>query len=189
MKTPTALSRHHGATRLRVALGCVAALGIAAIGTAVAQNNARLLESPKVVGNVMYSATQEILLVVPGLRSKEVAEGLRRAAVERGTTVFILADASLIEERASYLPGLSLLENVQVRLLRGVRSSQAVVDRKLVLSGPLLTDVPNPLEPGRTEVRTDGRVINDATAWFSRAWKNARPYTFRPATPKPSSKP
>jgi hypothetical protein len=165
----------------------VATLGVLALGVglAVAQQQARLLESPKVVGSVMYAATGEILLVVPSLRSKEVADGLRRAATERGTTVFVIADASLVEERAGYLPGLSLLKNIQVRLLRGVRSSQAVVDRQLLLSGPLLVDVPNPLEPGRTEARSDPRAINQAASWFARAWKQAKPYRFSPNVPKP----
>jgi hypothetical protein len=160
-----------------------------ALSVAAAQSGAKPLESPKAVGNVMYAATGEILLVIPSLRSKEVAEGLRLAATERGTNVFVIADAALVGERAGYLPGLSLLKNVQVRVLRGVRSSQAVVDRKLLLSGPLLVDVPNPLEPGRTEARTDPRAINDATNWFARAWKQARPYTFRPNVTKPPAKP
>ncbi len=160
------------------------------LGLVVAGETARLLESPKMVGGVMYAATQEILLVVPSLRSKEVADSLRRAATERGTVVYILADASLIEERASYLPGLSLLKgNVQVRLLRGLRTGQAVVDRKLLLSGPLLVDIPNPLEPGRTEASTSLTDINRSINWFGRAWKQARPYSFRADPPKRKTRP
>jgi hypothetical protein len=149
------------------------------------QSAVRPLESPKAVGSVLYTGTQEILLVVPSVRSKEIADGLRRAATERGTPIFILADVSLIEERAGYLPGLSLIKNVQIRLLRGVQTSQAVVDRKLLIAGPLLFDIPNPLEPKPTEALTETRRVNAAINWFAGAWKTAKPYAYRPTNTKP----
>lgn len=160
------------------------ALGWATAQTA-AQPTTRALESPKVVGGVLYAGTQEILLVAPSVRSKEVADGLRRAAVERGTPIFIIADASLAGERAGFLPGLSLLGNVQVRLLRGVVQPSAVVDRKLLISGLLLFDIPSPLETRLTEARTDPRAINDAVRWFTKAWKLAKPYKYSLAPTKP----
>ena len=156
-----------------------------ALGWAVAQTATQTLESPKVVGGVLYTGTQEILVVTPSVRSKDVADGLRRAAVERGTPVYIIADAALVGERAGFLPGLSLVKNVQVRLLRGLTQSSAVVDRKLLISGLLLFDIPSPLETKLTEARTDSRAINDAVRWFTKAWKLAKPYKYSLAPMKP----
>lgn len=156
-----------------------------ALGWAVAQTATQTLESPKVVGGVLYTGTQEILLVTPSVRSKDVADGLRRAAVERGTPVYIIADAALVGERAGFLPGLSLVKNVQVRLLRGLTQSSAVVDRKLMISGSLLFDIPSPLETKLTEARSDSRAVSDAVRWFTKAWKLAKPYKYSLAPTKP----
>lgn len=169
----------------RIVSASAVALISCALGWAVAQTATQTLESPKIVGGVLYTGTQEILFVAPSVRSKEVADGLRRAAVERGTPVFIIADAGLVAERAGFLSGLSLVNNVQVRLLRGVAQPSAVVDRKLLISGLLLFDIPSPLTTKRTEARTDPRAIGDAVRWFTNAWKLAKPYKYSPAPTKP----
>jgi hypothetical protein len=172
-------------SKTTVAVAGAVFLSCLTVGFVTAQSAGRPLESPKAVGSVLYTGTQEILLVAPSVRSKEVADGLRRAATERGTPIFILADARFIEERAGYLPGLSLVKNVQIRLLRGVQTSQAIVDRKLLISGPLLFDIANPLETKPTEALTETRRVNAAINWFAGAWKAAKPYTYRPPNTKP----
>jgi hypothetical protein len=179
------MNRNAPEQRRKITAAGAVFLSCLGFGFVTAQSAPRPLESPKAVGSVLYTGTEEILLVAPSVRSKEIADGLRRAAVERGTPIFILADVRFVEERAGYLPGLSLVKNVQVRLLRGVPISQATVDRKLLISGPLLFDIPNPLEVKPTEALTETRRVNAAINWFAGAWKAAKPYTYRPPNAKP----
>lgn len=157
-----------------------AALVVVFAGVSLALAQERDLRDTRAVGDVLRLATREILLTVPSVRSRDVAEGLRRAALERGARVFVLADVSLVQEPSGYLAGLSLVKNIQVRLLRGVSVYRAVVDRSVLVSGGLLFDMPTPLEPRPTTASTKTRAWTEAAAWFTRAWTQARPYTFQP---------
>lgn len=141
----------------------------------------RVLASPEQVGASLYASAREVLVVTPYLRSQAVADGLRRAAVERGARVFVLADDRYVAEPASYLTGLSLVRGVQVRLLRGLSVSQATVDRKVTLAGPLIADVADPLSAQATLAERSPRKVAQASAWFTRNWSVATPYTYRPA--------
>lgn len=142
------------------------------------------LGTPQAVSATLYSASREILIVSPSIRSKDVAEALRKAALERGVTIFVIADARLVGEPAGYLSGLSLLENVHVRLVQGLTSSRATIDRTIVVSGPLLFDSPNPLENRPTFAATDPQATATTVAWFNRVWSTAKPYKYEIQLPK-----
>ncbi len=151
---------------------------LAVLGSVSAQQAAQRLGTPQAVGAALYTASREILIVTPSIRSKDVAEALRKTAVERGIAIFVIADARLINEPAGYLSGLSLLEKIQVRLVQGLTSSQALIDRNVMISGPLLFDGPNPLEKRPTVAATDAEVNNRTVTWFNQVWKTAKPYKY-----------
>ncbi|WP_102127579.1 hypothetical protein [Deinococcus planocerae] len=152
-------------------------------GQAAPAPDRQTLASAQAVGASLYAATGEVLLVTPTLRSREVAEGLRRAATERGVNVYLLADARFVGEGASYLGGLSLIPRIQVRLVRGLRGARATIDRRVLLSGPLLADVVSPLRGEPTVAVREPRAVAQASAWFTRTWNTAAPYRYRPPTP------
>jgi hypothetical protein len=91
-----------------------------------------VLESEADVARVIASASREVLLFAPSLRSRVVANAIRRSAVENGVRVFVVADVASVEQRSSFLPALSILRapaRVQVRLRRGVSSAWLVVGK------------------------------------------------------------
>jgi hypothetical protein len=136
------------------------------------------LGTPQAVGATLYTASSEILVISPSIRSKDVAEALRKSALERGVTIFVIADVRLVDEPAGYLGGLSLLKNVHVRLVQGLTSSRAIIDRSILVSGSLLFDVPNPLESKPTFAATDPQATSSTIAWFNRVWGTAKPYKY-----------
>ncbi len=156
-------------------------LATAILSGVFAQNLAgyHRLGTPQAVGATLYTASREILLISPSLRSKDVAEALRKSAVERGVTIFVIADARLINEPSGYLGSLSFLENVHVRLVQGLTSSRAIIDRSILVSGSLLFDVPNPLETKPTFAATDAQITASTVTWFNRIWSTAKPYKYQ----------
>jgi sugar-specific transcriptional regulator TrmB len=160
-------------------------LAVTSLGGVFAQNLAgyHRLGTPQAVGATLYTASREILIISPSLRSKDIAEALRKSALERGVTIFVIADALLVDEPAGYLGGLSLLKNVHVRLVQGLTSSRAIIDRTILVSGSLLFDVPNPLESKPTFAATDPQATSSTINWFNRVWRTAAPYKYKIQTP------
>lgn len=167
-----------------LALGAAALLGS---GLATPQ---RTIGSAREVGDGVASAASEVMLVTPFLRSKEVAESLRKVATQRGVRVYVLADVQYIQEGGSFLNGLSMVKGIQIRLLRGLKDSRATIDRKSTITGPLLADQASLLNPGMTTLIQEPRMVQAASAWFSRAWATATPYKYEvPPAPKSSASP
>lgn len=155
-------------------------------GLAQAQAQTKILNTSEIVGNALYTSSRQIVIVIPSIRSKAIAEGLRRAAVERNVRIFILADAYQVSEATSYIPSLSLLPGVSVKVLTGVRQSQAVMDGQVLLEGPLLYDISGPLETRDTIADTNPYHARAAGAWFNRNWKKAKSFKYQlPNVKKP----
>jgi hypothetical protein len=152
------------------------------LSTALAQ---QALGSAEKVGQVLFSATKEIMIIAPSIRSKAVADAIRRAAVDRGVTIYILADAAFITEPAGYLGGLSRLPKVQVKLMRGIPDNEvkAVIDRQVIVQGPLLVDVSSPLNTKPTTALQSPQKSNNAAARFIQIWQKAKVYRYQ--IPKP----
>lgn len=131
------------------------------------------------VGAAVYAVERNVTLVAPSLRSRDVADALRRAARDRGVRVFLLVDQGATLDPGGYVGALSLAPNVQVRVLRGVTEEYAVLDARAVLRGPLVWNLPSPLDARPTTARRDPAEVRAASAWFNRAWRVARPYTYR----------
>lgn len=137
------------------------------------------LSTPQQVGATLLAATSEVMLVTPALRSKDVAESLRKAATERGVRVFLLADVRFLNDGGSFLGGLSMTPGIQVRLLRGLNNSRATIDRQVTLSGPLLADIISPLQQTPTQTSQEPREVRTASVWFTKAWAQASPYRYK----------
>ncbi len=185
-------SRYGQGQRTPAAAGAISGMILLSVSAALALPS-RTLSTPQEVGATLLAATSEVTLVTPALRSKDVAENLRKAAVERGVRVFLLADVRFLNDGGSFLGGLSLTPGIQVRLLRGLNDSRATIDRQVTLSGPLLADVISPLQQTPTQASQEPREVRTAGAWFSKAWAQARPYRYEvpdlaPKTPAPSPK-
>jgi hypothetical protein len=156
------------------------------LGLAQAQAQTKILNTSEIVGNALYASSRQIVIAIPSIRNKAVAEGLRRAAVERNVRIFILADAYQVSEATSYIPGLSLLPGVSVKVLTGLRQSQAVMDGQVLVQGPLLYDISGPLETRDTIADTNPYHTRAAAAWFSRNWKKAKTFKYQlPNVKKP----
>jgi hypothetical protein len=160
---------------------CLKALLAVVLGLDLAQAQAqtKILNTSEIVGNALYTSSREIVMVVPSIRNKAIAEGLRRAAVERNVRIFILADAYQVSEATSYIPSLSLLPGVSVKVLRGIRQTQAIMDSQVLLEGPLLYDISGPLETRNTVADTSPYRARAAAAWFSRNWKKAKIFKYQ----------
>ncbi len=156
----------------------VAAIALG-FGLVQAQAQSKILKTSEMVGNALYASSRQIVIVIPSIRNKAVAEGLRRAAVERNVRIFILADAYQISEATSFIPSLSLLPGVSVKVLTGVRQSQAVMDGQVLVQGPLLYDISGPLETRDTVADTNPYHTRAAAAWFNRNWKKAKTFKYQ----------
>lgn len=173
----TSPGQHVHSRRNHAAAGAISGLILLCVGAALALPG-RTLSTPQQVGATLLAATSEVTLVTPALRSKDVAESLRKAAVERGVRVFLLADARFLSDGGSFLGSLSMTPGIQVRLLRGLNDSRATIDRQLILSGPLLADIVSPLQQTPTQVSQEPRAVRTASVWFNEAWAQARPYRY-----------
>ena len=149
------------------------------LGLAQAQAQTKILNTSEMVGNALYASSRQIVIAIPSIRSKAIAEGLRRAAVERNVRVFILADAFQVSEATSFIPSLSLLPGVSVKVLTGIRQSQAVMDGQVLVQGPLLYDISGPLETRDTIADTNPYHTRAAAAWFNRNWKKAKSFKYQ----------
>ena len=62
---------------------------------------------------------QETLCVMTqGVVNQDLADSIRRAAVERGVKIYLLIPPDLVQQPASFVPALSSLDGVYVRLIR-----------------------------------------------------------------------
>lgn len=169
--------------------GVVLVLATVALGGSGASRAAPTptsLQSGSQVAAVVYSAARSVTVTAPSIRSREVADALRRAAVERGANVFILADDRYVREPAGFLSALSLVPGIQVRLVRGVSQSWVIVDGKVALAGPLVWEVASPLESRATVVDRGQATLARLSGWFSRSWKVARVYRYTLRVPMSS---
>jgi uncharacterized protein YllA (UPF0747 family) len=133
------------------------------------------------VAQVIASSRREVLMLVPSLRSRVVANALRKAVVEAGVSLEILCDTSLVNERSSFIPMLSMLHerkhNVTVRVLRGVNRTLLVVDQSRAVFGPLVSESDSfGLNP--TRLVTDALEVRYQTRVFRSQWQKATPWTY-----------
>lgn len=138
------------------------------------------------VAQVIASSQHEILILVPSLRSRDVANALRKAVVEGGVSLEILCDASLVNERSSFIPMLSMLHerkhDVTVRVLRGVNRATLIVDESRAVFGPLVSE-PDSFGLQPTRLVTDEFEAKAQTRAFKTQWQRATPWTYTVKSP------
>jgi hypothetical protein len=144
-----------------------------------------VLEREADVARVITAARHEVLVTAPSLRSRAVANALREAVVQSGVRVLILCDAKQVAEPSSFVPALSLLKGrglqLEVRVLRGVRRANLIVDGTRVVFGALVAAPwTYGLEP--TRLVMDAAEAQTQTRAFFAQWKWAAPWahTIRP---------
>jgi hypothetical protein len=140
------------------------------------------LDHASEVAQVIASSRREMLMLVPSLRSRVVANALRRAIVEGGVSLEILCDASLVNERSNFIPMLTMLHerkhNVTVRVLRGVNRTLLVVDQSRAVFGPLVSE-PDSFGLQPTRLVTDAPEAQAHAREFRAQWKRATPWTYK----------
>jgi hypothetical protein len=138
------------------------------------------------VVQVVASSRREILILIPSLRSRAVANALRRAVVEGGVSLEILCDASLVNERSNFIPMLTMLHerkhNVTVRVLRGVNRVVLILDESRAVFGPLVSE-PDSFGLQPTHLVTDALEARTQTKVFRSQWRRATPWMYTLKSP------
>jgi hypothetical protein len=139
------------------------------------------LDHASEVAQVAASSRREILILAPSLRSRAVANALRKAVIEGGVSLQILCDASLVNERSSFIPMLSMLHerkhNFTVRVLKRINRAVMVVDQSRAVFGPLVAE-PDSFGLNPTRLVTDALEVQAQARVFRAQWQRATPWTF-----------
>lgn len=147
-----------------------------ALATAFAQLPTPL-RSPAIIA-ALDSAQTQFLVVAPTLADREIADALRRAAVERGATVFVVASPEQVEASYSYLPSLALLDDVRIRLGQVSRSFiVAGSDSAFLLEGIRIATAADVSNGPDTYLSSDPVLVAERTRLFASLWNAAPSYS------------
>ncbi len=145
-----------------------------------------VLRTPSAVAAQIGAANEQLLVMVPALRSLEIADALRKAAAERGVQVYMVVSAEHAEEPGSFVKTLALLEEtVHVRL--------AIVDRAFIigdrgthaflLEGEMLAQSSPTFDAKNTYAVRDSTTLARRGRLFEDVWLAAPPYRLGIETP------
>lgn len=155
-------------------------------GLALAQPGLVVVQGPQGVAALVDSAEREVLLSTPALREVSLAQALGRAVAERGLAVYVLAGRAEARAADSYLPWLWLhtvrdrYPNLRIRVAAGEPPPFLVVDRRVVLQGPLLWRRPGPLVSVPMVVETDPARVAARLARFGQLYAQGRAFQYTP---------
>ncbi len=138
----------------------------------------RALSSPEAVVAQLATANEQLLVMVPTVRSQVVAEALRQAAVERGVRVFLLVSPEVVEEGGSFVPALAVLDGVKTRLAL-VDRAFIVADRgegAFLLEGAVLGSSARGFDARETYALRDAATVSDRGRLFEDVWSAAPEY-------------
>ena len=139
-----------------------------------AQPTVMQLNSAQELAAQLEAAQKEILYSVPTLRSHEISESLRRTAL-RGVKVFMLVDPYQAELPDSYVPSLEHPQLAQIAL-SSIGLSFAVIDRMLVIEGPLLSTANVVFDSPDTFIVRDEVLAKNRIQHFLSQWNQAPKY-------------
>ena len=146
---------------------CIAVSGIALAQLPVTVNADDISSS-------IRAAQREVLLSAPVLTGENVQAALREVAVTRGVRVFVLVDMTSAWAQDSYAPSLVLSGNVTVRLSQDVTPSALVIDRDLVIEGPLIAQAAGVLA-APTYAYRDAAAALARVRRFNTSWQQGSP--------------
>ena len=135
------------------------------------------LQSTAEVIQAIDTATQELMVASDLLRSKEVANALRRAAVDRSVTVFVVAPPENVTDPSSYFVSLAFAD-VAVRLVP-FEGSFIVIDRTVLIEGPLIAGVKQlpGVQVAPTRLSQDAAEVSSFVESFYQSFSAAEPYS------------
>lgn len=136
------------------------------------------LPSPEAVAAQLATANEQLLVMVPTVRSQVVAEALRQAAVERGVRVFLIVSPEVVEEGGSFVPALAVVEGVKTRLAL-VDRAFIVADRgegAFLLEGAVLGSSAQGFDARETYALRDAATVSDRGRLFEDVWSAAPEY-------------
>ena len=136
------------------------------------------LTTPEAVAAQLATANEQLLVMVPTVRSQVVAEALRQAAVERGVRVFLLVSPEVVEEGGSFVPALAVLDGVKTRLAL-VDRAFIVADRgegAFLLEGAVLGSSAQGFDARETYALRDAVTVSSRGRLFDDVWSAAPEY-------------
>lgn len=137
-----------------------------------------VLRTPTAVATQLGAATEQLLVMVPTVRSAEIADALRKAAAERGVKVYLIVSAQYVEEPGAFVVALSFLDNVYVRLAL-VDRAFIVGDRGVVaflLEGDMLAQSSQAFDAAETYAVRDSGTLARRSRLFEDVWLAAPAY-------------
>ncbi len=137
------------------------------------------LTTPEAVAEQLGAANEQLLVMVPTVRSQPLAEALRKAAVERGVRVYLLVSPEYVEEGGSFVPALAILDGVQTRLAL-VDRSFVIADRgeaAFLLEGEVLGESSQSFDTRETYALRDAATLSQRESLFEDVWLAAPEYT------------
>ena len=147
------------------------------------QDPAQVAASPGALKNTaevvqaIDTATQELMVASDLLRSKEVANALRRAVVDRSVTLFMVVPPENVADPASYFVSLAFAD-AAVRLV-SFKGSFIVIDRSVLVEGPFIAGVKQ--LPGAqvapTRLSQDAAEVSSFVTSFYESFSAAEPYS------------
>lgn len=147
------------------------------VSSAVAQAP-EALSTPEAVAAQLGTANEQLLVMVPTVRSQVIAEALRKAVVERGVKVFLLVSPEYVEEGESFVPSLAILDGVQTRLAL-VDRAFVVADRgeaAFLLEGSVLGSSAQGFDARETYALRDAATLSNRARLFEDVWLAAPEY-------------
>ena len=129
------------------------------------------------VASSIRAARGEVLLSTPLIANAEVQAALREAAVTRGVDVFVLVDMANAWAEGSYAPSLVLSGNVAVQLSQRAPPAMLVIDRDLVIEGPLIAQAAGVLA-APTYAYRDAAIALERVRRFNTLWQQGMPLTI-----------
>ena len=153
-------------------------------GAVCAQSAAKLPHAASVAAQ-LDSATTQVVVVTPALRSQPVADALRRAAL-RDVKLYLLIDLRYAEQGDSYLPGfagmrLAFRDDPQDDRVVRIKYSRdlphyILVDDDLLIEGRLIEQVSAPFDAEPTYVVRDSDALERRASNFLDLWREAPEY-------------
>lgn len=155
-------------------------------GLALAQPGLVVVQGPQGVTDLVDGAEREIVLSTPALREGLLAGALGRAVAERGLPVYLLAGRAEALAADGYLAWLWLhtvrgrSPNLRIRVTEGDPPPFMVVDRRVLLEGPLLWRRLSPLASVPTVIETDPSRVAARLARFNQLYAEGQAFEYTP---------
>ena len=131
------------------------------------------LETQESIKTLIDNSNKEILIEVPYLRNKIIAESLREAAAIRGVPVYLLTQEDMLIDPASYTASLSMISKIQVKYLDKIPVSYIIIDRNHLIVTESLSNISGSLT-GYNEYEEKNPSINA----FLKRWEAGKSFNF-----------